>query len=547
MSIIKFFKQKWTWGLLFVFMLSASCTNLTQHPYSQVTANNFFKTNEQLSSALGAAYSQLSGYAGHNGIFSAQENSTDETVIPQRGTDWYDGGQWIRAQMHTFDPKDDYINNTWTFCYGGVNACNRLIYQFDQLVQQGSVSQAKAASYTAELKVLRSLYYYWLLDLYGNVPIVKKFAGASQSPPNNANFQTGRDSVFDFVESNIKSNITKLSRENNTSTYGRMNVWAAHFLLAKLYLNAGVYTGKDRWQDVVAQCDSIINSGKFSLSPNYFDDFKTNNQHSPETIFAIPYDQVYFKGFNIAQMTLHYLSQQTFNLQAQPWNGYASLEDFYNSFDSTDVRKKGFLVGYQYDTKGNHLIDASAFSGEPHGDTLYFTPKINQLEPKAWREAGVRFHKFEYALGATADLSNDFPVFRYADVLLMKAEALWRMNHSSGEALRLVNMIRERAGLSDYSSLDAYKILLERGHEFYTELWRRQDLIRFKGGMHYHYNSKDVKGAPYPAGQTAFNDAWWDPGMNSRSKADPNTHVNVYPIPFAQLQANSNLHQNPGY
>ena len=547
MSTIKFIKQKWTWALLAVFLISASCTNLTEHPYSQVTANNFFQTNQQFSSALGAAYSQLGGYAGHNGIFSEQELSTDEAVIPQRGTDWYDGGQWIRAQTHTFDPKDDGINNTWNFCYGGVNSCNRLIYQFDQLVQKGSVSKDKAAKFTAELKVLRSLYYYWLVDIFGNVPIVTKFADASKAPPNEANFQTGRTKVFNFIETQVKANIKQLSRDNNSSTYARMNVWAAHFLLAKLYLNAKVYTGTAHWQDVVAQCDSIINSGKFSLSPNYFDDFKTNNEHSPETIFAIPYDQVFFHGFNIAQMTGHYLTQQTFNLQQQPWNGYSSLEDFYNSFQSSDVRKKGFLVGYQYDTKGNKLIDASAFSDEPHGDTLYFTPHINEMEPHAWREGGVRFHKFQYALGATPDLSNDFPVFRYADVLLMKAEALWRMNPGSGEALRLVNMIRERAGLSDYSSLSAYKILMERGHEFYTELWRRQDLIRFQGGMHYHYDSKDVKGAPYPSGQTAYNDAWWNTGTNGKSKPDADTHVNVMPIPFAQLQANTNLHQNPGY
>src|SRR5699024_9245732 len=106
-------------------------------------------------------------------------------------------------------------------------------------------------------------------------------------------------------------------------------------------------------------------------------------------------------------------------------------------------------------------------------------------------------------------LSNDFAIFRYTDVLLMKAELLWRLNQSPAKALHLVNKIRERAGLSDYSSLSAYKILLERGHEFYLELWRRQDLIRFKGGMHYHYKPNGQKGARYPTGKTAFNDAWW--------------------------------------
>ncbi len=547
MSTKKLFKQKWMWVLLAAVVVSVSCTNLTEKPYSTVTANNFFQTDEQFSSALGAAYSNLGAYGGHNGYFSAQENSTDETVIPQRGTDWYDGGQWIRAQLHTFDIKDDYINNTWTFLFGGVNTCNRLIYQFDQLVKSGSVDQAKAASFTAELKTLRALYYYWLLDLYGNVPIVTDFANASQAPANEKNFQAGRTKVYNFIEKEVKDNMNQLSRANNQSTYGRMNVWAAHFILAKLYLNSEVYTGTAHWQEAVAQCDSLINSGNYSLSTNYFDDFKTQNQNSSETIFAIPYDQVFLTGFNIANMTGHYLTQQTFNLQEQPWNGYATLEDFYNSFQSNDVRKQGFLVGYQKSAAGDILIDQQAFPGEPHGDTLYFTPHINQLEPQAWREAGARFHKFEYANGATSNLSNDFPVFRYADVLLMKAEALWRMNPSDAEALRLVNMVRERAGLSDYTSLDGYKILLERGHELYTEAWRRSDLIRFQGGMHYAYSSDGTKGAQYPAGPTAFNDAWWPSGENSRTTADPDKHVNVYPIPFAQLQANTNLTQNPGY
>lgn len=530
-------------GLLVVL---GSCTNLTEKPYDTVTTNNFFKTSQQFSSALSAAYTQLNSYASTGNFNDLQEVTSDEEVIPQRGSDWYDNGTHIELQQHTWNDKEPDIDGAWTFLFGGVSTCNRLISQFTDLASSGSVSSSQADTYVAELKVMRAFYYYWLLDLYGNVPIIRTFKNAPKAPKQPSSvFQTGRDSVFDFVESQIKDNINKLSRNVDASTYGRMDVWGAHFLLMKLYLNAKVYTGKPRWQDCINQADSIINSGKFSLDPNYFDNFSTNDQNSPEFIFAIPYDHVYLNGFNFIMGTLNYLNQFTFNLKAQPWNGYATLEDFYNSFQKNDVRKKGFLVGYQKSSTGQYLIDNAAFPGTPHGDTLYFTPEINELYPKAWRSAGARFNKFEYAMGSTSALDNDFPVFRYTDVLMTKAEAMWRLagasnNYTNPVALNLVNMIRERAGLSDLTSLDAYKLLLERGHEFYTEMWRRQDLIRFKGGLHYHYNSNDVQGAAYAAGPTAFNDAWW-------SKDVDKTTNNVFPIPFNEMQANTNLVQNPGY
>jgi hypothetical protein len=533
------------WFLLLSAFLVAvtftSCNKLDVKTYSQLTPNEFYKNPEQFVSAMGAAYRNLVNFGNHKGIFMLQEVSTDEAVIPQRGPDWYDGGQWIRFHLHTWNDREDRISTTWNTMFAGINNSNRLIYQFNTLVKKGSMNAGTATTYIAELKVLRAFYYYLLLDTFGNVPIVTRFANASKAPANNADFQAGRDSLFNFIEKQVKDNIEKLSPAADQSTFGRMNRWAAHFLLAKLYLNAKVYTGTSRWRDAVAQSDSIINAGKYNLAPNFFSVFKTFNQNSPEIIFAIPYNAVFFKGFFIQRVTLANQNQYTFNFTVHPWNGMATLENFYYSFLNTDVRKKGFMVGYQYDSKGNHLIDASAFPGSPHGDTLYFTPEINELYPKAWREAGARFHKFEYAMGATANLSNAFPVFRYADVLMMKAEALWRMNPGSSVALQLVNRIRERAGAPDFTSLSAYKLLSERGREFYTELWRRQDLIRFRGGLHYHMGPNDVKGVSYAAGATAFNDAWW------AKPVDPNTHVNVYPIPYDQLQANPNLHQNPGY
>jgi hypothetical protein len=526
-------------GLILVLAIG-SCTDLSENPPSLVTNKNFFNNTQQFVSALGSGYSHLSTYTASQPFNSLNETSSDEMVVPQRGKDWFDGGTHIRLQRHTWTVSDPLINGTWTFLFGGVSITNRLVFQFKNFVKSGKLSKEDGAAFIAEIKALKAFYYYWLLDMYGNVPIVKSLKEGKQAPPNNKDFQTGRDQVFKYVESLLKNNIKNLSRAKDQTTFARMNVWAAHFLLAKLYLNAKVYTNKARWKEALAQCDSIINSGKYSLATNYFASFADNTQNDPEMIMAIPFDAVNFKGNQWQMASLHYENKQTFNLTQQPYNGYATLEDFYNSFSDKDVRKQGFLEGYQYSSQGDVLIDLQEFSGAPHGDTLFFTPHINELQPRAFRKAGVRFNKYKPDLGSTLYLNNDVPVMRYADVLLMKAECLWRLHENPGEALHLVNMVRERAGIPDYTNLNAYKILAERGRELYIEEWRRQDLIRFSGGMHYHIKSDGQKGKKYQSGKTAFNDAW-------RFKKVDQTYRNVFPIPEDQRQANSNLTQNPGY
>ncbi|MFN7119090.1 MAG: RagB/SusD family nutrient uptake outer membrane protein, partial [Saprospiraceae bacterium] len=178
-----------------------------------------------------------------------------------------------------------------------------------------------------------------------------------------------------------------------------------------------------------------------------------------------------------------------------------------------------FLVGPQFSSGGQLLRDNDASAAADPDPVLTFTPRINEIAPNAFREAGARIGKFEFALGSTPDLDNDFPVFRYADILLIKAEALWRQNPADAQALALVNQIRSRAGVAPFTTLTADNLLAERGREMFAELKRRTDLIRFG----------------------KFNDARW------AKPRDPSTHVNIYPIPRAQLDANKSLKQNPGY
>jgi hypothetical protein len=199
------------------------------------------------------------------------------------------------------------------------------------------------------------------------------------------------------------------------------------------------------------------------------------------------------------------------------------LEDFYNSYEDGDDRKAvNFLVGQQYDASGNPLTDTGAEPTDPDGPPLIFTPHVNQLEPNAWRQGGARVGKFEYKNGATNNLSNDFPIFRYGDILMIKAEALCRKNGDWNDATAkaLVNQVRARAGVADLSTLTENDFLAERGREMFAEAKRRMDLIRFG----------------------KYTDQW-----GFKTAPDDGEFRILFPIPFAQRNANPSLVQNDGY
>lgn len=487
-------------ALLTLTLVFSACEAPDQEVFTGFTQEEVAgTTNPAVVAVLKAtAYSKIVGtWGGHNSLWSIHEVSSDEMVIAHKGADWEDGGQWIRMHQHNYGATEESINNGWAYCFSAIGEINLLIQQYrgvDALV--------------AEMRVLRALVYLWLIDAYGNVPIITE----DDTDPTPAT--RTRSDVFDFIESSVVDNIDLLPATSANVTFNQIS---ARMLLAKLYLNAEVYTGTARWADAETQIDAIINSGQYSLESNFFANFATENTGSSENILALPYDEDNAGGFNLAQMTGHYLTQETFSLEEQPWNGYASLEDFYNAYDNNDSRKLGFLEGPQFSANGARLMDISAEANDPDGEPLTFTPEINELRPNSLRQAGVRVGKFEFANGARQSLSNDFPIFRYGDVLLMKAEVQWRNGNTAG-ALDFVNQVRQRAGADPLTTLDADILLAERGREMFAEGYRRSDLIRFG----------------------KYNDAWWEKPASSAS-------VNIFPIPQSQLDANPDLVQNPGY
>jgi hypothetical protein len=539
--------------LVVIMLMTAmqSCTNLDEELFDVVTPADFLKGEEQYVAYLGQAYTKLYPWATGSDLIHINVASSDEAVYPTRGSDWDDGGIHRRRHLHSWTYEDN--RGPWDFSYGGISDCNRLIADFQSLVEDGSIEQQEADASIAELSALRAFFYYVLIDIFANVPIVREFPAIDENPPNNS-----RQEVYDFIMSELAEWGPKLDRTVGGSAYGRMNFYAALALEAKMRINAGVWTGTPDWDGTIAACDSIINSGLFSLESDFFTNFNVDNSGSSEFIFAIPYDRVFAQGFTMVVNTLHYGSQNTYDLQVQPWNGFCALEEFYNSFEDADLRKgdvgtldgpqqrRGtFLVGYQYKSDGTLVTDSGAEPDDPDGEPLFFDPVLTTIAPNTLRQMGARNGKWEFEPGGNENMNNDYAIFRYADILLMKAEALWRKSGdpTNAEALALVNQVRITHGGTDINpitTLDgpiSYKIeegsqpggelLNERGREMAFEQTRRQDLLRW--GI--------------------FSEvAKWSPPSDLPGDAinsDPTR--NIYPIPRSVLEANRSLTQNPGY
>jgi len=451
---------------------------------------------------INAAFSPLlQSSANHNNYFSIQEVSTDEVVITQKGGDWFDGGIWLRMHRHEWTSTHPAFNNAWNNSYEGITEANRLI---DAITDVAALAQ---------LRTVRAYYYWRLMDLFGGVKIVTE----SEDDPD----QASRTEVFNFIEAELKAAIPDLG--TGRPDYGRVSQGGAYALLTRLYLNAEVYTGTAKWQEAIDAADEVINSGMYSLSPSYADVFAPDNVDNAEHIWVVPFDEATGAGMNLAQMTLHYPSQLTYDLAEQPWNGYSTLEEFYNSYADGDSRKaNNFLVGPQTDLNENPILDVAFDPADEDGAPVNYTPAINELEPSGSRQAGARLGKFSFKIGQQNEMDNDYPLFRYGGVLLDKAEAVARRdgNWASSESLMLVNQLRSRASASTLTTIDEDVFLAERGRELFIESLRRNDLIRFgKWGA-----------------------KWWEKSAHS------NANLNLMPIPQEQIDAaNGTLNQNPGY
>ncbi|UKM64275.1 RagB/SusD family nutrient uptake outer membrane protein [Flavobacteriaceae bacterium GSB9] len=495
-----------------------SCTNLDEEVYDTIVTDQYYQTEKQVLSAAGPAYKELRGLVQVGAAWGLNQLSSDEEILPTRGIHWNNGGIYRRLQQHTWTSEDGIINDSWKFVYNLVSNCNRLIYQFN-LIEDKSEA---LITITNELRALRAFAYFYGMDAFGNIPIVDKF----DVPNGYAPSTNSRKEVFDFVVSELEETLPNLSKEKDMTTYGRMNYYVVQSLLAKIYLNAEVYVGESMLDECLTACNDIIENGGFSLDNNYFANFAIENQGSPENIFVIPFDDTYTTEWGYMNQfqywTLHFTANQTFGMEAGGWNGFCADPAFYRSYDEDDLRRNVWVVGPQYSTTGEVVYCNQELAGKP----LSYSIDLTSLEG-SFEDEGARLAKYDYTGAKNWTVSCDFAVIRYADILLMKAEALMRKNGgaATAEAVNLVNAVRNRAfadttgKLYTTSTLTLEALLAERGWELAGEGWRRNDQIRF---------------GTFTSGEWTF------------KSASPDTR-NLFPIPQAQRNANPNLDQNPGY
>jgi len=427
---------------------------------------------------------------------------------PTRGPDWDDNGIWRSLHNHSWDADHAFLGNTF-------GELLQIVFSTSNLLQF-----SPSASVAAESRLLRAFVVNSVLDGWGQVP----YRADPSDLLSDAEVLDAQGAI-DLIINEIDA----ISNDLPDGPANRANKDAAKVLKMKTLLNKGMYLnraaptfdGGDMSQ-VIAIADDIINSGKYSLATNYFDNFAPNNdQISSENIFTAEN----IGGSSSGNVRSRWFCGLHYNQNPSGWNGFCTLGDFYDSFEDGDARKyaeypgmieggginSGFLIGQQVNENGEELMDRK-------GNQLAYTKEVALTESGDNLEiTGVRVMKYviDYASGDNVD--NDYVYYRYADVLMMKAEAMMRSGNSAG-ALEIVNQIRASRGVADLSSIDEATMLAERGREFYWEGFRRTDLLRFG----------------------KFLDAWSEKSQSGSERL-------LFPIPAASLASNPNLVQNPGY
>lgn len=485
----------------FLFALTVffvSCTKLDEHVYDKIPGTIYPENANQVANLSVEAYTKLRPFADDEGWwFLAQEISGDGLCGPTRGSDWYDGGKWLNMHTHNWSNDDEGVNRMWSAFWTGITTCNQVLDMMLELPQNPALT-AKMK----EVKVLRAFYYYVLIDNYGDVPYLTSAKNAPAQP-----FKIKRAAIFDSLVSTIKSAAPSLLTSDNKYMATR---YMAYALLTKLYLNSEVYTGTARWQEALTYCDSVL-TGPYGLETDLLAPFKTNNEKSREIIFSIPYDENNFQGFRLHMRTLHYQHNLKYDMPVGPWNGFAVVPTFFDTYEQADKRREGYhIFGMQYASDGTEILDGETklpLDIDPHLPALYMDAA--NFTPTQIRTTGARVGKYEIKMGAKENLSNDLPLFRLTDFYLIKAEVLIRLGQNGDD---WVNPIRERAGVSAWSNTTLDQLLAERGRELYCEGHRRQDLIRFG----------------------KFEQPWWE-------KEAHGTEKRTFPIPKWATDANPNL------
>lgn len=521
--------------------ITASCTDLDVDVKSKYT--EYPNDPVAIEGKMSDVYYSFRQALGNN-YNRVQTFSSDEATGVSFGTDYFDKGENIHPSIHNFMSGDDPANY-WTDLASGITKCNKIIEEFKE-----------TPKVAAPARLMRAFYHFILMDSYGDVPVLDHLPA-----DNEAVVRSPRKEVAEFIEKEVKECLPDLSDKNDASTYGKPNKWMAEALLVKLYINWGVYTSGDvtkydvattknsKLDECVKYCDDIIGSGLFNLNDPYRKKFMFDNgPQIKDFIYVMPYDKVSAQG-------LLYGRYRAFRrIDDGDTQGYyggkmgkscagicAMNPEFADLFclegdDRNDAVLKGKVFIHDAIT-GEETDKPYIYKGTQLELTKTITLQEGGLAtlncgatPDGWRQ-GYRSIKFypnpnEYS-AYNRYQSNDVPIFRFADIILTKAEAIKRgATATNGDTPQsLFNQIRSyvHAPLLDHDP-SLQEILDERGREFFDENWRRNDMIRFgtfesEYGFHKHSNP----------------DARFDKTCR------------ILPVPDDILKENTNWEQNPGY
>ena len=529
--------------LLAISLSFTSC--LDETPKDQIPESEIYDSaNSLYVNAVASLYNYIGAHEEGEGlqgtcrgIYDYNTLTTDEAITPIRGGNWYDGGLWENMYDHTWTATDTDLYNVWKYLYKVIVLSTKSLETIDQ--HKSLLNDQQRDEYKAEVRAVRAMFYYYAMDMFGRIPILES------STQKTADIrQSNRSDVFKYIVNELQTVAPLLPNEHSNlqgNYYGRVTRPVAWFLLAKLALNAEVYTDdnwtdsyrpdgktimidvdgtqKNAWLTCIHYCNLIASAG-YSLASDYTKNFAVHNENSNENIFTIPLDKMlYLNEFHYLFRSRHYAHGGAYGGASE--NGTcATLHTMavygYNT-SSPDARlDMNFYTGKVEVDGSNVTLD--------DGTPLEYKPlavERNLTSSQYIETAGARMKKYEVDRTAYSDgrmPDNDIVLYRYADVMLMKAEAKVRNGESGDEEL---NAVRNRVGMPSLpATLD--NILNERLLELVWEGWRRQDMIRF-GTYNKSYD------------------------IHTPSEADKKGYTTVFPIPGKARELNPNLEQNPGY
>lgn len=543
--------MKRIYSILFAsfFLLSwTSCSSyLEENPKDRLDEETAYSTlSDVQKNGVLSLYNYVGGYVDSQGlqgtgrgIYDLNTFTTDEAIMPTRGGDWYDGGFWQGLYLHRWGVNNEAIYATWEYLYRTVILCNGSLERIQDFAEKHP--EENVADCVAEVRALRAMFYYYIMDLFGSVPLIEKSDPAVEDI-----VQEKRSKVFNFIVKELTESSSLLSKERSNQPgvyYGRMTQPVVWFLLAKLALNAEVYTDDDwtdgsrpdgksiffevdgqrlnAWQTVNYYCEKITAAG-YTLEKDYTANFAVFNESSEENIFVIPMSKtLYTNQFIYLFRSRHYNHAKAYGLSGE--NGSSATKEVLETFgyDTPQVDARFdycYFAGPVKDLEGNQILlddGVTPLVYEPWNVALDVSGKPYE------KTAGARMKKYEVDKTGLKDgklLDNDIVLFRYADVLLMQSEAKVRNGEDGDAELKLV---RSRVGMAPRTAT-LENLLDERMMELAWEGWRRQDMIRFG----------------------VFTRAY---SCRPQLPGEENGYTTVFPIPEKVIDMNPQLHQHKGY